>query len=219
MLFGGLGSALLVCVRGVDGVAEAAAAVGQQRQALRAVQAPSSMASSAGSCLASSGSVHARNMGLAAALLAALLPLPPPQPWEAPAGVLHVLRQLGSVGSVRPSGSEAERSELVPPLTSAWDSSSSEPCGVDKGEGVGMGHCCELSCCGVFSPAHAAGPELIVLCGQKGENFGAILRAGQPWTAARHRPPARANRPTPSASPLLCCPQHSPPAAALPGGT
>ena len=79
-------------------------------------------------------------MGLAAALLAALLPLPPPQPLEAPVGALHVLRQLGSVGSVRPSGSDAERSELAPPLTSAWDSSSSEPCGVGNGEGEGMGH-------------------------------------------------------------------------------
>lgn len=78
-------------------------------------------------------------MGLAAALLAALPPLPAPQPLE-PAGVLCVLRQLGSVGSVRPSGSEAERSELAPPLTSAWDSSSSEPCGVGKGEGDGMGN-------------------------------------------------------------------------------
>lgn len=71
----------------------------------------------------------ARAVGLAAALLSALLP---PQPCEATAGTLAELRQLGTVGragSMRPSGSEAARSELAPPLARACDSSSSEPCG------------------------------------------------------------------------------------------
>lgn len=98
----------------------------------KAAQAPSSMATGDACRPASCGDAEARKVGVVVALLSTLLPQP--LPYAAPAalaGALAVLRQLGSVGSARPSGREAERSELAPPFASAWDSSSREPCSVE----------------------------------------------------------------------------------------
>lgn len=97
----------------------------------KTAQAPSSIATGDACRPASCGDAEARKVGVVVALLSPLLPQPLPYAVPAAlAGALAVLRQLGSVGSVRPSGREAERSELAPPSASAWDSSSRDPCSV-----------------------------------------------------------------------------------------